>query len=106
LKNAFSIQGYDLNQIDFALKIAAKVCPSHSAKAMPVSVVKPIAALDRHFARPSPIEREILRLFVMGFSNTEITRGQNRSAKTISNKKYRRCVNWTLTVTRIYWLIA
>jgi len=45
-------------------RLPPRAAPSHSAKAMPDSMMKPISALARRFARPSPIEREILRLFV------------------------------------------
>ena len=45
------------------------------------------AALDQRFARLSPKEHEILRLFISGQSVNDIARGLNRSAKTISTQK-------------------
>lgn len=45
------------------------------------------ADLDERFTRLSPKEHEILRLFVSGLGVSDIARGLNRSAKTISTQK-------------------
>ncbi|UVM19908.1 response regulator [Pseudomonas wadenswilerensis] len=75
------------NEIEIALKAVASGKPFHSAGAAPTSVVESSTALDERFARLSPKEHEILRLFVAGLSVNEIARSQNRSAKTISAQK-------------------
>jgi two-component system capsular synthesis response regulator RcsB len=75
------------NEIEAALKAVAKGNPFQSAGPEPTSVMESTAALDERFARLSPKEHEILRLFVSGQSVNDIARGQNRSAKTISTQK-------------------
>lgn len=82
------IQKHQLhNEIEVALKAVANGRPFRSATPEPVSVVESTADLDERFARLSPKEHEILRLFVAGLSVSDIARGQNRSAKTISTQK-------------------
>jgi two-component system capsular synthesis response regulator RcsB len=75
------------NEIQAALKAVAKGNPFQSARPEPTSVMESTSALDERFARLSPKEHEILRLFVSGQSVSDIARGQNRSAKTISAQK-------------------
>jgi two-component system capsular synthesis response regulator RcsB len=82
------IQKHQLhNEIEVALKAVANGRPFRSATPEPVSVIESTADLDERFARLSPKEHEILRLFVAGQSVSDIARGQNRSAKTISTQK-------------------
>ncbi|PCR95773.1 DNA-binding response regulator [Pseudomonas fluorescens] len=82
------IQKHQLhNEIEVALKAVASGRPFRSATPEPVSVIESTADLDERFARLSPKEHEILRLFVAGQSVSDIARGQNRSAKTISTQK-------------------
>ncbi|CAM4106629.1 response regulator [Pseudomonas wadenswilerensis] len=72
------------NDIQVALKAVAGGNPIKSTGQKPTSVT---AALDERFAKLSPKEHEILRLFVAGQSVSDIARSQNRSAKTISTQK-------------------
>ncbi len=75
------------NEIQAALKAVARGNPFQSARPEPTSVTESTGALDERFARLSPKEHEILRLFVSGQSVSDIARGQRRSAKTISTQK-------------------
>ncbi|MDD1015457.1 response regulator [Pseudomonas rubra] len=75
------------NDIEAALKAVATGKPFRSAGAARTSVVESTCALDERFARLSPREHEILRLFVAGLSVNDIARMQNRSTKTISAQK-------------------
>lgn len=75
------------NEIQVALKAVARGNPFQSTGPDSSSVMESTADLDERFARLSPKEHEILRLFVSGQSVTDIARGQNRSAKTISTQK-------------------
>lgn len=75
------------DEIQVALKAVVKGNSFQSIGSEPASVVESTAALDVRFARLSLKEHEILRLFVSGQSVSDIARGQNRSAKTISTQK-------------------
>jgi len=75
------------NEIQVALKAIAHGNPFQSVGPEPTSVRESATALDERFARLSPKEHEILRLFVAGQSVNDIARGLNRSAKTISTQK-------------------
>ncbi|WP_439821857.1 response regulator [Pseudomonas sp. HLG18] len=74
-------------EIEVALKAIAKGNTVRSKQPAPTSVLENGADLDERFARLSPKEHEILRLFVQGQGVNEIARGLNRSAKTISTQK-------------------
>ncbi|CAI8823608.1 MULTISPECIES: response regulator [unclassified Pseudomonas] len=74
-------------EIEVALKAIAKGNTVRSKQPAPTSVLENSADLDERFARLSPKEHEILRLFVQGQGVNEIARGLNRSAKTISTQK-------------------
>ncbi|MGB8920340.1 MAG: response regulator [Pseudomonas sp.] len=75
------------NEIETALKAIARGNPVRSYEPPPTSVIDDGADLDERFTRLSPKEHEILRLFVSGMGVSEIARGLNRSAKTISTQK-------------------
>lgn len=75
------------NEIETALKAIARGNPVRSYEPPPTSVVIDGADLNERFTRLSPKEHEILRLFVSGLGVSEIARGLNRSAKTISTQK-------------------
>ena len=74
------------DEIQAALKAVALGNPLQNSGPQAVSVIE-AAALDQRFARLSPKEHEILRLFISGQSVNDIARGLNRSAKTISTQK-------------------
>ncbi|QBR29276.1 MULTISPECIES: response regulator [Pseudomonas] len=74
------------NEIETALNAIARGNPVRR-RPPPTSVVVDGADLDERFTRLSPKEHEILRLFVSGLGVSEIARGLNRSAKTISTQK-------------------
>ena len=74
------------DEIQTALKAVALGNPLHNRGPQAASVIE-AAALDERFARLSPKEHEILRLFISGQSVNDIARGLNRSAKTISTQK-------------------
>jgi len=74
-------------EIEVALKAIAKGHTVRSKQPAPTSVLDNSADLDERFARLSPREHEILRLFVQGQGVNEIARGLNRSARTVSTQK-------------------
>lgn len=75
------------NEIQLALKTIIERRAYQSLEPIPTSVVDSSTGIDERVATLSPKEFEILRLFVSGKSVTDIARGQNRSAKTISAQK-------------------
>ncbi|NNB06632.1 response regulator [Pseudomonas fragi] len=75
------------NEIETALNAVIEGMEYQSSESASKSLNDSLLTLSERFAKLSPKEHEILRLFVSGKSVSDIARGQKRSIKTISAQK-------------------